>query len=133
MTTSTPARANSPASINPVGPPPAITTECCISSLPPSAKVGDPAITPRPYSKPRMRYTLKVGGMSAFFLNANSAKTLEYCGVRHRQISIQGARRSGQKLLRGGEYLSVELSAQFVGARTHPIRRQQRRREQGVL
>src|ERR1700694_5414821 len=33
MTTSTPANANSPASISPVGPPPAITTACSVIAL----------------------------------------------------------------------------------------------------
>src|SRR5262245_47921998 len=33
MATSTPASANSPASINPVGPPPAITTACSVTRI----------------------------------------------------------------------------------------------------
>src|SRR6185295_12534566 len=71
MTTSTPANANSPANISPVGPPPAITTACSvIATLRPHAfrdshfrrlwQAGDAAAPPGPYRKPPVRYILRV-------------------------------------------------------------------------
>ena len=56
MATSTPANASSPASISPVGPPPAITTACSvIAMLFPTSRIvvdGRPAVNRRPPRRP---------------------------------------------------------------------------------
>ena len=57
MATSTPANANSPANISPVGPPPAITTACSVSAtLRPASRCATPAHhIPRPLRSPAAR------------------------------------------------------------------------------
>src|SRR6266550_87045 len=90
MATSTPANANSPANISPVGPPPAITTACSvIATLRPDTSTthafrcshfrrfwladGDYAARPRAFSKPPVRYKLEVERVRKPFPSSSGA------------------------------------------------------------
>src|SRR4051812_46844303 len=62
MATSTPANANSPASISPVGPPPATTTACPVIAAPrPASRRPPPARrAPQPHRDPHHRFDVPV-------------------------------------------------------------------------